>query len=255
MYTRSRSKAPLDDCQAIVKAMYHHRSAMRSRCPASTRSLVRRIVATGGLLITRRSRSARRRALWIVTVPTGNFGDIFAGYAAKRMGLPIRWLRIAANVNDILPRTLKTGIYEVRGRARTMRQPRCDIQISSISSGCCSRQAAAMRLPYAADGAAKAVRTLRAAGCRCWPAIREAFTPAAADGNRDRSRHPRRLARRPAISSLPTPRLALAVADPRHFGFKKIPNIVLSTAHPAKFPDAVEAACGVRPQLPAWLDG
>ncbi|MFX4861159.1 threonine synthase, partial [Acinetobacter baumannii] len=48
------------------------------------------------------------------TVPTGNFGDIFAGYVAKRMGLPIRWLRIAANVNDILPRTLKTGNYEVR---------------------------------------------------------------------------------------------------------------------------------------------
>src|SRR5882724_580333 len=48
------------------------------------------------------------------TVPTGNFGDIFAGYVAKRMGLPVRWLRIASNVNDILPRTLKTGIYEVR---------------------------------------------------------------------------------------------------------------------------------------------
>src|ERR671933_1722244 len=47
-------------------------------------------------------------------VPTGNFGDIFAGYVAKRMGLPVRTLRIAANVNDILARTLKTGIYEVR---------------------------------------------------------------------------------------------------------------------------------------------
>jgi threonine synthase len=76
------------------------------------------------------------------TVPTGNFGDIFAGYVAKRMGLPVRWLRIAANVNDILPRTLKTGIYECarctpRPRRRwTSRSPR-------ISSGCCSRRAAA----------------------------------------------------------------------------------------------------------------
>jgi threonine synthase len=48
--------------------------------------------------------------------------------------------------------------------------------------------------------------------------------------------------------------VALAVAD-RDTSDSKIPNIVLSTAHPAKFPDAVEAACGVRPQLPAWLDG
>src|SRR2546421_595703 len=64
------------------------------------------------------------------TVPTGNFGDIFAGYVAKRMGLPVRWLRIAANVNDILPRTLKTGIYEVRDVHATT-SPSMDIQVSS----------------------------------------------------------------------------------------------------------------------------
>ena len=64
------------------------------------------------------------------TVPTGNFGDIFAGYVAKRMGLPMRWLRIAANVNDILPRTLKTGIYEVR-EVHATASPSMDIQISS----------------------------------------------------------------------------------------------------------------------------
>ena len=64
------------------------------------------------------------------TVPTGNFGDIFAGYVAKRMGLPVRWLRIAANVNDILPRTLKTGIYEVR-EVHATASPSMDIQVSS----------------------------------------------------------------------------------------------------------------------------
>src|SRR6185369_6190164 len=63
-------------------------------------------------------------------VPTGNFGDIFAGYVAKRMGLPVRTLRIATNVNDILARTLKTGIYEVR-EVHATASPSMDIQVSS----------------------------------------------------------------------------------------------------------------------------
>src|SRR4029450_1421407 len=65
------------------------------------------------------------------TVPTGNFGDIFAGYVAKKMGLPVRWLRIASNVNDILPRTLKTGIYEVK-EFPAPAPPSMDTQFSSI---------------------------------------------------------------------------------------------------------------------------
>lgn len=64
------------------------------------------------------------------TVPTGNFGDIFAGYVAKRMGLPIDRLIIATNDNDILSRTLETGAYEMRGVAQTT-SPSMDIQISS----------------------------------------------------------------------------------------------------------------------------
>ncbi len=64
------------------------------------------------------------------TVPTGNFGDIFAGYVAKRMGLPIGRLRVATNVNDILARTLASGAYEVRGVQPTS-SPSMDIQVSS----------------------------------------------------------------------------------------------------------------------------
>ena len=64
------------------------------------------------------------------TVPTGNFGNIFAGYAAKRMGLPIQRLIVATNVNDILHRTLQTGRYEVRGVTPTT-SPSMDIQVSS----------------------------------------------------------------------------------------------------------------------------
>ncbi len=104
--------------------------AMRSRCRASIRSTGRGSWRRWCIISPRRSRSARRRAAVDFTVPTGNFGDIFAGYVAKRMGLPVRWLRIAANINDILPRTLKTGIYEVR-EVHASASPSMDIQVSS----------------------------------------------------------------------------------------------------------------------------
>src|SRR6202012_3805474 len=82
------------------------------------------------------------------TVPTGNFGDIFAGFAAKRGALPIRCLRIATNVNDILARTLKTGIYEVR-EVHATASPSMDIQISSnferLLFAASKRDAAAVR--------------------------------------------------------------------------------------------------------------
>ncbi len=74
------------------------------------------------------------------TVPTGNFGDIFAGYAAKRMGLAIDTLVIATNVNDILARTLATGTYDVRGVTRHPPRRRWTSRCRRTSSGCCSRR-------------------------------------------------------------------------------------------------------------------
>src|SRR5438445_1917399 len=104
-----------DDCQAIVKGLFNHH-AFRDRVALSGVNSINwaRVVAQVVYYFTSAvALGAPGRAVDF-TVPTGNFGDIFAGYVAKRMGLPIRLLRIAANVNDILPRTLKTGIYEVR---------------------------------------------------------------------------------------------------------------------------------------------
>ena len=186
------------------------------------------------------------------TVPTGNFGDIFAGYVAKRMGLPIRWLRIAANVNDILPRTLKNGIYEVR-EVHATTSPSMDIQVSSnferllFEAG--GRDAAAVR---------RLMEQLKQSGRFVLPgpmlaAIREEFDAGRAD--EDETSAAIRAAWREAGDLVdPHTAVALAVAD-RDDTVTGVPNIVLSTAHAAKFPDAVEAACGVRPQLPAWLDG
>ncbi len=79
------------------------------------------------------------------TVPTGNFGDIFAGYVATRMGLPIDRLVVATNVNDILARTLATGAYEAREVVRDRRRRRWTSRCRRTSSGCCSRPSAAMQ--------------------------------------------------------------------------------------------------------------
>jgi threonine synthase len=168
------------------------------------------------------------------------------------MGLPVRWLRIASNVNDILPRTLKTGIYEVR-EVHASASPSMDIQISSNFE----------RLLFEASGRdADSVRrlmsSLKQSGRFVLPdamlaAIREEFDAGRADET-ETSAAIRAAWREAGDLVDPHTAVALAVAD-RDTSELGIPNIVLSTAHPAKFPDAVEAACGVRPQLPAWLDG
>jgi threonine synthase len=186
------------------------------------------------------------------TVPTGNFGDIFSGYAAKKMGLPVRWLRIAANVNDILPRTLKTGIYEVR-EVHATASPSMDIQVSSnferLLFEASRRDSAVVR---------RLMASLKQSGRFVLPdatlaAIREEFDAGRADET-ETSAAIRAAWRETGDLVDPHTAVALAVAD-RDTSDTKIPNIVLSTAHAAKFPDAVEAACGMRPVLPAWLGG
>src|SRR5262249_7468334 len=104
-----------DDCQAIVKGMFNHH-AFRDRVRLSGVNSINwaRIVAQVVYYFTAAATRGAPHRKVAFTVPTGNFGDIFAGYVAARMGLPIDRLVIATNVNDILARTLATGIYEVR---------------------------------------------------------------------------------------------------------------------------------------------
>ncbi|NVN85372.1 MAG: threonine synthase [Rhodopseudomonas sp.] len=242
-----------DDCQAIVKGLFNHHK-FRDQVSLSGVNSINwaRIVAQVVYYFTSAvALGAPARAVDF-TVPTGNFGDIFAGYVAKKMGLPIRKLRIAANINDILARTLKTGIYEVR-EVHATASPSMDIQVSSNFE----------RLLFEAAGRdAALVRGLMASlnqsGRFVLPdavlaAIREEFDAGRAD--EDETNAAIRTAWREAGDLVdPHTAVALAVAD-RDTPNQRIPNIVLSTAHAAKFPDAVEAACGVRPPLPAWLDG
>jgi threonine synthase len=242
-----------DDCQAIVKGMFNHHRFRDTVALSGVNSINwARIVAQVVYYFTSAvALGAPSRAVDF-TVPTGNFGDIFAGFVAKRMGLPVRTLRIAANVNDILARTLKTGIYEVR-EVHATASPSMDIQISSnferllFEAG--RRDASAVR---------RLMDSLKQAGRFVLPdailaAIREEFDAGRADET-ETSAAIRAAWREAGELVDPHTAVALAVAD-RDLTDTSVPNIVLSTAHPAKFPDAVEAACGVRPQLPAWLDG
>ncbi len=242
-----------DDCQAIVKGLFNNHRFRDAVALSGVNSINwARVVAqvvyyfTSAVALGAPARSVD------FTVPTGNFGDIFAGLTAKRMGLPVRCLRIASNVNDILPRTLKTGIYEVR-EVHATASPSMDIQVSSNFE----------RLLFEAgkrDAAivSRLMAQLKQSGRFVLPdamlaSIREEFDAGRADET-ETSAAIRAAWREAGELVDPHTAVALAVAD-RDTSDTSIPHIVLSTAHPAKFPDAVEAACGVRPQLPAWLDG
>jgi threonine synthase len=242
-----------DDCQALVKGMFNNHRFRDATSLSGVNSINwARIVAQVVYYFTSAvAAGAPARAVDFI-VPTGNFGDIFAGYVAKRMGLPVRTLRIAANVNDILARTLKTGIYEVR-EVHATASPSMDIQISSnferLLFEASKRDAASVR---------RLMDSLKQSGRFVLPdatlaAIREEFDAGRADETETAAAI--RAAWREAGELVdPHTAVALAVAD-RDTTDTTVPNIVLSTAHPAKFPDAVDAACGQRPQLPAWLDG
>ncbi len=242
-----------DDCQALVKAMFNHH-AFRDEVSLSGVNSINwaRIVAQVVYYFTSAVALGAPERTVDFTVPTGNFGDIFAGYVAKKMGLPIGRLRIATNVNDILARTLKTGIYEVRGVHATA-SPSMDIQVSSNFE----------RLLFEATGRDAAhVRALMASldqsGRFVLPdavlaAIRADFEAGSA-GEEEMQAAIRAAWREAGELVDPHTAVALAVAD-RDIVDHTVPSVVLSTAHAAKFPDAVEEACGMRPQLPAWLDG
>ena len=242
-----------DDCQAIVKGLFNHHSFRDQVALSGVNSINwARVVAQVVYYFTSAVAIGAPARAVDFTVPTGNFGDILAGYVAKRMGLPVRSLRIAANVNDILPRTLKTGIYEVR-EVHASASPSMDIQVSSNFE----------RLLFEAGGRdADTVRrlmgSLAQSGRFVLPdamlaAIRSEFDAGRADET-ETSAAIRAAWREAGELVDPHTAVALAVAD-RDVSDSRIPNIVLSTAHAAKFPDAVELACGVRPQLPPWLDG
>ncbi len=170
-------------------------SAAGSPSPASTRSTGRGSSRRSSTTSPPPSPSARRRLPVAFSVPTGNFGDVFAGYAAKRMGLPVARLIVATNVNDILARTLATGRYEIRDVHATT-SPSMDIQVSSnferLLFEAYGRDAAAVRAPHGRSRRGPRLHHRRGAA-RSDP--RRISPPACADETRRRRDHRRDLAR------------------------------------------------------------
>jgi threonine synthase len=240
-----------DDCQAIVKGMFNHH-AFRDQVRLSGVNSINwaRIVAQAVYYFTAAvSLGAPARKI-AFTVPTGNFGDIYAGYVAERMGLPIDRLVVATNVNDILTRTLATGAYELRDVVATT-SPSMDIQVSSnferLLFDAYGRDTSAIR---SVMGSLAQSRRF-ALSARALAYIRGLFAADRAD--EDEVAATIRTVRRETGNFVdPHSAVGIAVAEkvPRD---PAVPMVVLSTAHAAKFPDAVEAACGARPPLPEWL--
>jgi threonine synthase len=241
-----------DDCQAIVKGLFNHHS-FRDRVHLSGVNSINwaRIVAQVVYYFTAAVALGAPHRKVAFTVPTGNFGDVFAGYVAMRMGLPIERLVVATNVNDILVRTLNTGTYEVRDVTATA-SPSMDIQVSSnferLLFDAYARDASAVR---ALMGSLAQSRRFVIAP-QALAEIRARFTADRADED-ETAATIRTVQREAGYLIDPHTAVALAVAEKENRD-RAVPMVVLSTAHPAKFPAAVEAASGVKPELPDWLD-
>ena len=241
-----------DDCQALVKAMFNDLS-FRDRLQLGAVNSINwgRIIAQLTYYFVAGAALGSPRRAMSFAVPTGNFGDVFAGYCAKAMGLPAERLVIATNENDILHRAWSTGMY-TQAEVVATTSPSMDIQISSNFERylfeAAGRDAAFVRakmnglkqgrsiglgeviVPYHDDFIAERVDQAAVADC-----IRRVKAES---------------------GYLLDPHSACAVVAARKTMTSQsqhVPHIALATAHPAKFPDAMQAITGDRPSLPPRL--
>lgn len=184
------------------------------------------------------------------SVPTGNFGDVFAGYVAHQMGLPIERLIVATNRNDILDRAISNGDYS-RSALEPTASPSMDIQVSSnferllfdMADQDAARLAAMMQ-GFEATGRLNLDDDIRAR-------ITALFSSAAVP--HDSMARTIDWAHR-ASGEILDPHSAIGLSAARDAGIDAaIPVVTLATAHPAKFREAVERACGIRPALPGRI--
>jgi threonine synthase len=237
-----------DDCQDLVKAMFND-APFRERNNLSAVNSINwaRVMAQ----VVYYFEIARRvDGPFDVTVPTGNFGNVLSGWIAQQMGAPVRHLVVASNENDILTRFFGSRAMNVTGVQPTL-SPSMDIQVSSNFE----------RLLFEMNGrdgglTAEQLRVFRDRGSLSvepdqydkW--IAPTFRAARATDHDTlmtiRSVHE-------TTGMLIDPHTAVGVKAAREHAEDGIPMITLATAHPAKFPDAVERATGVRPQLPDHL--
>ncbi len=240
-----------DDCQDLVKALFAD-EPFRDRVKLSAVNSINwaRVMAQIVYYVSTAARLTGGASPVAFSVPTGNFGNIFAGYGAQRMGLPVSQFVVGSNANDILTRFLDSSVMEMRGVEPTL-SPSMDIQVSSnferLLYELLGRDGVAVAetmLRFRSEGRFTLERDLLGLLDEQWAgaSIDDAATTAII------AEHHR------TTGELIDPHTAVGLgaavacrADP------SVPMITMATAHPAKFPDAVEAATGVRPPLPDRL--
>jgi threonine synthase len=240
-----------DNCQALVKALFNDLE-FRDKINLSAVNSINwaRVMAQIVYYFTAALALGAPDRRVSFSVPTGNFGDVYAGYIANQMGLPIEQLVVATNVNDILSRTLSSGEYKVGETIPTI-SPSMDIQVSSNFE----------RLLFNIyDGNSSEVRNLmenlKQAGVfrisdQQLAKAKEAFTAMRVSEQETKN----------TIADvfktgghMIDPHTAVGVyAARKTWHNHEIPMVSLSTAHPAKFPEAVKEVTGKHPELPTHM--
>ena len=239
-----------DDCQDLVKALFADH-ALRDALGLSAVNSINwaRVMGQTAYYFSAAARLGAPDEAVTFVVPTGNFGNVYAGYVARQMSLPIDRLVVASNRNDILYRFLANGDMSIAGVEPSL-SPSMDIQVSSnferlmfdLMDRDGAAVAAAMQafrdggtLPGAAElreGARALFEGQRVDDVETLGVIRDVYA---------------------GTGILLDPHTAVGVGAARKTTRDGHKRVVLATAHPAKFPDAVEEATGVRPELPPHL--
>jgi threonine synthase len=238
-----------DDCQAIVKALFQAQGFPQAVNLSGVNSINwARIAAQAVYYFTAAAALGAPERPVAFSVPTGNFGDAFSGFVARKMGLPIERIVVATNTNDILARAIQTGRY-ARGTVAATQSPAMDIQVASNFE----------RLYFEAverTGAetSRAMRAFAEQGAidippKALAAIRELFVGASASETETARAI---VSTFQSTGELIDPHTAVAVHAAGVVGAKRrtTPMVALATADPAKFPQAVEKAAGAAPAMP-----
>ncbi len=240
-----------DDCQNLVKAMFND-AGFRDRHNLSAVNSINwaRIAAQVVYYFRAALELGAPDQPVNFSVPTGNFGNVLAGYVAKQMGLPINRLIIGSNSNDILTRFFETGHMQQQGVNPTL-SPSMDIQISSNFErylfellGRDANRIRGLMEEFSNSGEFSISASELAEAKSLFAAHRLDDAQTSAEIHRLHKE----------TGEIMDPHSVIGVAAARIHGESGIPTVVLGTAHPAKFADAVEAACGVKVALPASVN-
>src|SRR3569623_1517481 len=245
--------ASFDDAQGLVKALFNTQA--RGDAPLAHLNLSAvnsinwaRLMAQVVYYFYAAVRLGAPERAIAFSVPTGNFGDVFAGYVAAKTGLPVARLIVATNVNDIVARAIASGDYSRRPVIATP-TPSMDIQVSSnferLLFDLNGRDSAALADQMAGFEATKTMQLTKAQR----EGASELFASARVDFD-DMALAMRWACER--AGQVIDPHTAIGLSAARASDLD-VPVVTLATAHPAKFPDAVERATGVRPPLPGRL--